>query len=97
MFDYTIDEKEIILVYRQVLNGERSSFPASWWQEDYGNVRALACTKYLIQYLVHKEPTKLTKTDFKKYKLGGMLNWFDSKNDIINMVLPHMKTQNKAS
>lgn len=97
MFDYSVHEREIIKVYKEVLRGNRNAFPSSWWQEDYGNVRAIACTKYMIQYLVYKDPRKLTKLDFKKCKLGGMLNWFDSKNEIIQMILPYIKKECIAS
>ena len=91
----TIDDIDIIEMYREILKGARNKFINGVWQRPDAITNSIKVTKYLIE-----EKLKLTDEEikeqlsvnlFKYNKLGGMLNicFNDSPYQAINTIYPN--------
>lgn len=93
---YNKNEEEIIInVYKEVLSGERKSFPRGYFNDGMiGEKRAIICFKYLIEKILQYDTTKIEEIFFKsninvindlmkEYKLSILNNVFISYNDLL--------------
>lgn len=68
--------KDIVEIYKNILNGELRSFPAGTWENtEDGRDRFRRCFRYLndtiLHYTSNEDFHKITNKIFKKYKLYG--------------------------
>jgi len=71
-------------IYQEVLDGEREGFPEDFWLGEQGQKNAIACIKYLVEWVFHwgisDVYAMMGRHVFELYKLGDMLRiCFESK------------------